>query len=69
MAIIEKGIPIPSKSTRIAVKYPFKEMEVGDSIFFETLNDVNGAYKVAKYQGVKVTARQVDGGYRVWRIE
>lgn len=27
---IEKGIPVPRKN----VKYPFLEMEVGDSVFF-----------------------------------
>ena len=33
MMTIEAGIPLPERA-----KYPFRDMEVGDSMFFEDVN-------------------------------
>ena len=75
MKKIEKGIPIPPRSN---IKYPWGEMEVGDSFFVEC------EYSRKKHQSIggskaqfirhhkskcKFTARRVDGGIRVWRIK
>ena len=72
---IEKGVPVPDTvKTR---RYPFEEMEPGDSFFIET-KDRGGARNSAmscacrfgKDQNPKRTfcGRQVDGGVRVWRV-
>lgn len=75
---IEKNIPIapkrapgrPSKS-----KYPFNEMEIGDSFFVSgiTLSTINCTVRKfrmrnARNDGLKFTVRAVDGGFRVWRV-
>lgn len=65
---IEKGVPIPS---RTAPKYPFMQMEVGDSVLItgERKGSVTGAaFYVGKTHGMKFTSRSVGGGVRVWRI-
>ena len=72
---IEKGVPIPKIKGH--AKYPWNEMEVGDS-FFAPLNGRDfGQFR----NSISTSARQhklgttknfrtatVDGGVRVWRI-
>lgn len=73
---IEKNVPMPvnaagSKTSRgRKCKYPFADMEVGDS--FEVLD---GAYVVGSAAGaygrrhnMKFTYRVVNGVARVWRV-
>ena len=67
---IEKNVPMGP-----ATKYPFKDMKVGDSL----LDTVDGpsnksllraaALTWGRVNGVKFSARRVEGGVRVWRIE
>lgn len=70
MPILEKGIAIPEKQK--VVKYPYQYMEVGDSFLVPegNLSKVcNASYREWKKTGRKYTARVVDGGVRVWRVE
>lgn len=66
---IEKGQPIPKHK-----RYPFEKMEIGDSMFFENLREVesaqNAAYSYAKLRdnGFRTTRRKLEDGYRLWRI-
>jgi len=74
---IEKSIPAP-QSHHLA-KYPWPQMEVGDSIFFEgqstsrknggNNNAVDAAYSWGKDNNRKFTVRTENGGVRIWRIE
>jgi hypothetical protein len=66
---IETDIPLP-KSSR-ARKYPFLDMAVGNSVYFDG-EDVNGrAYRAAMSTGKrhdqKFVARREDNGLRIWR--
>lgn len=75
---IDKGVPLPPNSGnkgKGSRKYPFDDMQVGDSIFFETeypnqrrelLWSVLTSYQ--KRNGMKYATRIVDGGVRVWRV-
>ena len=72
---IEKGIAIPE--ARIAYKYQFTDMEVGDSFAIEPDGDFRAALhnlRTAanangnKY-GRKFVTRHRDGVVRCWRIE
>ena len=76
---IEKGIEIPEVATTKqgrAAKYPFRTMEIGDSIFIEDVADIrkaknvftqlNSRYKKAGEPNRFVSA-DVDGGVRIWR--
>jgi hypothetical protein len=61
---IEKGIPMSKRR-----KYPFAEMEIGDSVFIEGLKsvaEISGSFR--GHRPKKFATRQVDGGIRVWRI-
>ena len=66
--MIEKDIPLP-RSTRQR-KYPFVDMEPGQSAFFE--EKLGGkAYKAANAVGQRYNrtyiARYENGGIRIWR--
>lgn len=71
---IEKNIEIPRRcanSKGRPFKYPFNEMEVGDSFLTgEPRSRISGAIGgYRKRHGCKFAARTVEGGVRVWRIE
>lgn len=69
MTQIDKGIPIPVKS-----KYPFNDMEVGDSAFFpnKVSHQLHAIYRKLKPDKQFVTRTDyVDGvkGIRIWRVK
>lgn len=75
---IEKGLPLPKAGKKS--KYPFAEMEVGDSVFFADTDGGSGskpaiAAKVYAHRnqktvsGLKFSARSENGGVRIWRVE
>ena len=64
---IDKDRPIPP--TRRQTKYPFGEMEVGDSFFAENKKAVSAAHVWAStHPGVKFATRTEGDGVRVWRL-
>lgn len=74
---INKNIPIPAKSAvGRPAKYPFKNMEVGESIFFEGKkpgdNEYTAAILYGRYHNMKFSGRkyELDGveGLMIWRI-
>ena len=69
---IEKGIPIPYFAGS-ATRYPWDEMDVGDSMFAPKPTSLASAATLAgKRRGWKFSARTVTEngvkGTRVWRI-
>ena len=76
---IDRGIPIPplrDKRPRRdkygTTKEVLSQMEVGDSFFVggTAATDVlDKFYNPANRMGIRITARRVDGGVRVWRIK
>ncbi len=69
MLQIEQGIVIPSART----KYPFLDMEPGDSILFTSKAQADSA-RVASIRFVKIhrpdwsfVLRRVENGWRLWR--
>ena len=74
---IENNIPIPKKIANYPIKYNFKNMKVGDSIFFNRMNNKKrcSVFNSAKYfckvrkLNWKFTTRTVEGGIRIWRIK
>lgn len=78
---IEKGIPAPEEwsigtgtgpGNRHA-KWPFRDMEVGDSVFFEgvkttALGPANAARSYGNKYGKKFISRKFEDGVRVWRV-
>lgn len=72
--VIEKGIPLPEKHVRW--KYPFDQMEIGDSFFVANKDTTQMSAlckRAAKRLGRRfVTAKAESGddtGCRVWRME
>lgn len=77
---VEGGIPIPPiDKTRVKglTKYPWPQMDVGDSVFFacndggKTQNKIVASYKqwIARFNKPhRFSVRKVEGGIRVWRI-
>ncbi len=70
MYLIDQNVEIPASRTR----YPFPDMEPGDSIFFPTERQaisarVAAVRYAAKYKSDwKFTLRRVDDGWRLWRL-
>ena len=63
---LDKDVPLPEARKR----YPYKEMEVGDSFFVEgggIQNICNQNYRTGKKLGKSFIARKEEGGVRVWR--
>jgi hypothetical protein len=66
---IDRGIDIPGSRTR----YPFMEMEPGDSILFQDAKKaVSARVAAVRYAGKQeppwgFTLRRVEGGWRLWR--
>ncbi len=71
---IDKGVPVP-KLRQKYLKYPWKEMNVGDSFFIPdtTSGRKGGMMKTPRSMGMKIVMRNVTEngvkGVRVWRIE
>lgn len=72
---IEKGIPVskPTGRNGSPPKYPWADMEVGDSFFIDepsskrSRNAMN--YRNRRYPNTKFASRSMDGGRRIWRIK
>lgn len=72
--VIESGIPLPGPSgSRGESIYPFERMSVGDSVFIEGAKSSGKEYAAArvcgKRKGMRFTARTVEDGVRIWRVE
>lgn len=71
MVKIEKSVPIPEGSGKGSKKYPFGEMEVGDSFYTEN----NGVVASVSYwrsrnaPNKEFVTRKEGEGRRVWRIK
>lgn len=62
---IERGVPAPRGNRKI--KWPFKNMQVGDS-FVARVPNRQSFYVASSGQGMKCAVqKQIDGTYRVWR--
>ena len=64
--LVEKSVPLPEGKKR----YPYKEMDVGDSFFVGDgkLQVVcNANYRASKRLGMQFIARKEVEGVRVWR--
>lgn len=68
---IETNVPMPDKKQGRPVKYPFGDMQVGDSIEFkeETIRATRAAYMHGKRHGKKLKCIMTDGVLRIWRTE
>ena len=67
---VEKDVLLPA--LRVAHRYPYKEMEVGDSFFLDNTSIqvvCNNNYRTGKLLGKKFIARREGDGVRVWRTE
>lgn len=67
---IETGVPMPTKGRGAPRKYPWYEMNVGDSFLVpgKTHKRWHATAKAERLTGFKFSVRTVEGGVRVWRI-
>ena len=77
---IEKDIPMPMgkspnpKGRPRSSKFPFKDMEVGDSFLISDPKDfipsLNGQLQNVSFRlGMKVRTKKTSKGLRVWRVK
>lgn len=70
---IDKGIPIPKRNAGRprGSKYPYQDMEIGDSIFLPVTTSGSASATTnhwKKQSGFTFSQRKVEGGYRAWRV-
>jgi hypothetical protein len=75
--LVQKNIPLES-TRETKSKYPFHEMEVGDSFFIkcdkETMTSkrstvLSSSVYYGKSSGKKFKSRSYPDGFRIWRIK
>lgn len=71
---IEKNVPIPERKTAPNKKYPFTDMEVGDSFVVFEKDEFDRVRRAANQQrrrtGIRFLSYTDDfGNLRVWRVE
>ena len=71
---IEKNIKIPKRKGGYSSKYPWDEMEIGDSFLFTKDIKSGSIYSLVSQSNAKrspkhFAAREVDGGIRIWRTK
>ena len=70
---VDKKVPLPAGYNGPNRRYPFHEMEVGDSFLIPGARVNHGvratAYHFGRRHNMKFTCRMVDEGMRVWRVK
>lgn len=66
---IQSSNPIPKKKTGSCIwRETFSKMKKGDSFKVQKQSVRQSIYRHAKYHGIKVTTRKLNGaGFEVWR--
>jgi len=66
---VESNVPLPDDHPRL--KYPFDDMNVGDSFLLTdhsmVKNARSAAWMYSRRHGMKFSCRKVEDGWRVWR--
>lgn len=72
---IEKNIEMPEikKGGKQNIRYPWKQMEVGDSFFVKGIDDGYVRRAISQFHsthkdGARFSSRKVEDGTRVWRV-
>lgn len=65
--VIDRGIAITDKRKNRKFKYPWNEMNIGDSFFTES-NIRMLAWQTGRNTNKKYSVHKENNGYRVWRI-
>ena len=70
---ISKGIELPKTTKGAPRKFPFDQMEIGDSFDIpvdEESTTINSVYISASRLGMTASVRKIEdeGVYRVWRV-
>lgn len=63
---VDKNIPVPTERSKRS-KYPWRELQVGDSFLIEPQMRSSMAGLAARF-GMKITTANDGGKVRVWRI-
>lgn len=74
---VDKGVPLPNPRVRGGklIKYPWDELQVGDSFFVPTGSVKNiqvmrsNCHQRSQRSKHRYIVREVTGGYRIWRTE
>lgn len=71
--IIETNVPMPKNESRGRPPiYPFRDMDVGDSVLVSGQTVGGSAYLSAmqhgRLNGKKFSGRTEEGGVRIWRV-
>lgn len=67
---IEKNVPMPKVGSGRRTKYPFGDMDIGDSFSSPDQRVASASLHYGKRHDKKFSMqRQPDGSYRTWRVK
>tara|TARA_R100000654_G_scaffold72333_1_gene104106 strand:- start:930 stop:1142 length:213 start_codon:yes stop_codon:yes gene_type:complete len=65
---ISRKIAVPATGAGRDLKYPFPELEIGESFEVTTTSEKNAARKRFYNRNQRIATRMTDNGFRIWRI-
>jgi len=65
---VSKKISVPATGAGRDPKYPFPELEIGESFEVTTTTEKNAARKRFYNRNQRIVTRMTDNGFRIWRI-
>ena len=68
---IDTGIPVPATGTHRALKYPIRDLEVGQSFAVDVGDETSVrqmAHRIGKESGRRFSVRNYQGAFRCWRV-
>ena len=65
---VSRKIAVPSTGAGRDPKYPFPELEIGESFEVTTTTEKNAARKRFYNRNQRIVTRMTNNGFRIWRI-
>ncbi len=65
---VSRKIAVPATGAGRDPKYPFPELEIGESFEVTTTSEKNAARKRFYTRQQRIVTRSTDNGFRIWRI-
>ena len=66
---VRKGVPVPPHGDGSRYRYPWREMQIGDSFYVADKSIQHMTGSAYRLRPLRFTMKTENGGVRVWRVE